>query len=150
MDISKFAIDQDAVEEGVWKDIGIGNIRIKFRSPQSPSLQRVRKRLEAPYREKIRKDQLSLEQKAHLFFETMIQGGILDWENVEESGQVIPWSVVSGRRILDLKKYKDIGEAAVQSFLETDSFLRDHDEEGEKNSLTGSDGTPELKVMSQV
>lgn len=150
MDIGNLEIDKEAVEEGVWKEIGVGNIRIKFRSPQSEYLQKVRKRIEAPYRDKIRKDRLTLEQKAKMFFETMIQGGIIDWENIERKGESIPWSVDAGRQILDPANYKDIGDGAVQAFLETDSFLRDHDEDGEKNLLSGFIGKPQLKTMSQA
>lgn len=150
MDIGNLEINKNAVEEGVWKDIGIGDIRIKFRSPQSEYVQQVRKRLEAPYRAKIRKDTLSMEQKARLFFETMIQGGIIDWENVESNGETIPWKVENGRQILDPANYKDIGDAAVNAFLDTDSFLRDYDEDGEKNLLSASSGTQPLRIAKEA
>ena len=148
MDISTFEIDKEAIEEGVWKDIGVGNIRIRFRSPQSETVQKIRRRIEAPFRSKIRKDSLSLEEKAKIFFETMIQGGVLDWENIEDKNGPIAWSIENGRKILDPGNYKDIGDAAVNAFLDLDGFLRDQDEDGRKNSSTVSAGRQSSKVTN--
>ena len=147
VDLSQFEADADKVNNGVWKNIGIGNIQILFRSPHSPKFIAVKRRIESEHLDAIRKNRLTPEQQQQIFFDSVIEGGIIDWRNVIYEGQNVPWSVENGKRFLSPIYFRAISDAAFNAFMETDQFLREFEEEGKENLSVVLNGQPGIAKM---
>lgn len=138
-DIRSVQTDSRKKDEGVWKKIGLGDIEVLFRSPQSRAYQKVRARLERQYRDKLRKNRMSPEDQKRLLIDSLCEGAILDWKNVWMETE-IEWDIETGKQLLDPEAEPYGNEIFLQhvvdAFLETEEFYRDEFRSSEKNSLT--------------
>ena len=137
-DISNFRIDVQAEEDGVWRELGIGDIRVRLRSPHSATYRRVRNKLEAPYRSDIRKNKISDEQLIEIARKSVVMGALVDWENVTLSGRVIMHSEEMALRIFS-KEYRDLLNALLKVFAEVEEIAAEERLENEKNLEDGCD-----------
>ena len=144
MDIFELEIDEEKAEQGVWKAIGEGNIEICYRSPTSQTFIDTQKRLERPFLQQIRKKTLTPEKQLELLHESIIQGGIIDWRNIEYKGKPLPFTTEKCRQLIrggkNQPQYTRIGNAIINGFLEVDSFLHQIESDGEKNLQSSSNG----------
>lgn len=138
-DIRSVQTDSRKKDEGIWKIIGLGDIKVLFRSPQSREYQKIRARLERPYRDKIRKNRMTPEDNKRLLIDSLCEGAILDWQNVWMDEE-IEWTIETGKQLLDPNAEPYGNEIFLQhvvdAFLETDGYYRDEFRSSEKNSLT--------------
>lgn len=141
MDINKHKLDRAKVEDGVWRDIGYGDVRVKYRSPQSKKFQEIKKRKEAPFRSAMRKGKMTPEKTGRIIFESIVEGGILDWENVSDGDKEIPFSIEHGYFYIDPDgDYIDFSEAVINGFFDSSEDYYLEKAEERKNSLNVLNG----------
>ena len=99
MDINKFKADKKKEEEGVWIDIG-EDARIKVARLNNEKYKNHFRRTTKPYRRQIRNGNLAEDVAERLLIDAMANTILLGWENLEEGGKAIKYSVENAKRIL--------------------------------------------------
>ena len=135
---ARFLTDQDREEAGVWVDFGDG-IRIKVRRLRSRKSLDVRKELEKPFADQIRRAPLDDDTAQDLLLKQMSQGIIADWENVDlGDGVTVPYTVDNAYKLL--KALPELRDAILQVSADADSYRAKVAEDTEKNLSDSSAG----------
>ena len=96
--------DTEAEESGKWfNDIFENgtNVNVKLRRFTSKTSIKVRQKLEAPYRRKLKSGKLPDEVNAQLMIDQLAEGVIVDWAGVRDrDGKDIPYTVDTAKAIL--------------------------------------------------
>ena len=93
--------------DGVWEDIGDG-IRVKVARIGNSKYQKTFNRISKPHRKALRRGTLKEDIAEKLMIDCMVDAVLLDWENVELDGQVIPYSKENATKILtEFKDFRD-------------------------------------------
>ncbi len=140
MDISALKVDQDARINGVWKDLGIGEIRVRLRAPNSPQYLNART---AIFRE-LRKQQGNEELNNYAAFEanirSIIEGALVDWKNISIDGKDAKFSTKKAYEIFGVGEYQGLAEALAVAFGSEEDYLLKSQQAEEKNLSTASSG----------
>src|SRR6516162_4277774 len=96
--------DTEAEESGKWfNDIfedGTG-VNVKLRRFTSKTSIKVRQKLEAPYRRKLKSGKLPDEVNAQLMINQLSEGVIVDWAGIRDrDGKDIPYTVENAKALL--------------------------------------------------
>jgi len=104
----RFATNEDIEENGVWVNFGDG-IRVKVRRLKSRKSQEVRKELDKPFTNEIRRGSLDTKTAEDLLVKQIASGVIADWEGVDdEDGAPLPYTGANAYRVLKaLPEFRD-------------------------------------------
>ncbi len=131
LDLKKeYAVDKNKEIDGVWQDFGSG-ARMKIARIGNPEYQKVFQKISKPHRKSIRRGTLADDVAEKLLVEAMADSILLDWDGVEEGGQVLPYNKENAMRIL--LEYKDLRDQVTEIANEMESFRAEEDQEAEKN-----------------
>jgi hypothetical protein len=135
---NRFSTDQNREEQGVWVDFGDG-IRIRIRRIRSKKSADVRKELEKPLVDQIRRGPLPEAEAEDLLVRQIAYGVIVDWEGVDlGDGVVVPYTRENAVKLL--KALPELRDAILQISVDADSYRLKVDEDAEKNSEISSPG----------
>lgn len=100
-DVKKlFGVDAKKEQEGVWRDDIGGDIKIKIARIGNPNYQKRFQALTKPHRRALRSNRLSDDIAEKLLIQCLAETIVLDWENVEEKGKKIPYSLENAIKLL--------------------------------------------------
>lgn len=140
---AKFRMDTDKEEQGIWVDFGEG-VRFRIRRFKSAKSVAVRKELDKPHADMIRRGTVSQDVAEELLNRHIAAGIVVDWEGVNEttedgSQRPIPYSAETAYRLL--KELPELREELLTVTVERDAFRAKVDEDAVKNSLATSAGS---------
>ena len=128
---SKFAMDNDKEEAGVWVNFGDG-IRFKVRRLKSRKSQEVRKELDKPFTTEIRRGALPDDVAQDLLVRQIAGGVVAAWEGVtDEQGNDVAYTPDNAYAIL--KKLPELVDELLGLSLNKDSFKASDDQAAEGN-----------------
>jgi hypothetical protein len=131
---ARFATDASREEEGVWVDFGDG-IEVKVRRLSSKISRDVRKRLEKPHAEAIRRGPLPESLAEDILNRQLAEAIISDWKGVDDdNGQPLACTVEN--KIAILKALPEFRDEIVSISIERDNYKAALNEDAEKNSST--------------
>lgn len=139
MDIATFRTNKSLENEGAWTDLA-GDARVKLARIGN---RRYRDMLQAklkPHRRAIRAGTLSDEVTEALMTEVIVETVLLDWENIELNGVVVPFSRDAALDILGDPEMKDLRNMIVELAGDMELYRAKDLEEAEKNSAASSPG----------
>jgi hypothetical protein len=135
---ARFATDENREEGGVWVDFG-DDIRVKVRRFRSRKSIEVRKELDKPFADVVRRGTLPEGVAEDLLLKQMAKAIVADWEGVDlGDGEVVPCT--EGNSLVALKKFPEFREAILQVSIEADNYRAKVDEDAEKNSAASLPG----------
>lgn len=135
---ARFKTDENKEEAGVWVDFGDG-IRIKVRRLRSRKSVEVRKELDKPFADQIRRGPLDEATAEDLMLKQMAQGVIADWEGVDlGDGEVVPYTPDNAYKLL--KELPELRDDILRVCAEADNYRMNLDEAAEKNLPDSSAG----------
>ncbi len=135
MKASQLAVDPAAIEGGEWIDDipGCGDLRIKSRGAGNTDWRKVQQRELTKLTRDERRGQLAPEIQDRILATTILEAGLLDWENlVEDDGTAI--AVSSARDMLFDPKWANLLAACAFAANEVASRTVADRKEAEKNS----------------
>lgn len=125
MELSKMK-GTPAEQEGVW--FKWEDAELKVASINSKRYQRILQDKQAPYRAQIRRGTLPDETREELATEAMAEAILVDWKNVKENGQDVPYSVAEAKRLL--AAYPRFAALVAEFAMNEAAFQAELDEEG--------------------
>ena len=129
---AKFATDQDKEETGVWVDFG-DDLKVKVRRLRSRKSIEVRKELDKPHVNEIRRGVMSPDVAEELLMRQVAGGVIADWKGVEdEDGTVLPYTPDNAYKLL--KALPEFRDAIFQVSMDADAFKASDTEDAKGNS----------------
>lgn len=136
--MTRFSTDENKEEGGVWTDFGDG-MRVKIRRLRSRKSMEVRKELEKPFADTVRRGALPDSVAEELLLKQMSRAIIADWEGIDlGDGVEVPYTIDNAYTAL--KKFSEFRENVLQVAMEADHYRTKVDEDAEKNSSTFSAG----------
>ena len=128
MDLSKeFGTDPDKTDRGVWHAIRGGQFLLRrINNPEW------RKRVFKQARQS--RGRRRSEEQDDLTIDLLVNTVILDWKEIEERGEPLPFSKIECKNILI--KFPDLMDEIVERASDIEAYQADIDEEIEKNSET--------------
>jgi hypothetical protein len=128
MDLAKeFGTDPTKEAEGVWFDIrGAGFLLKRANNPEF----RARSFKLARQNRRARRDEAADEVTTDLIVNTVL----MDWRDVEERGEPLPFSKENAKRVL--LQYRDLLDEIFERASDIEAYQTDQDEEIAKNSET--------------
>lgn len=131
---ARFATDESREEEGVWVDFGDG-IEVRIRRLSSKVSRDVRKRLEKPHGEAIRRGGLPEGVAEDILNRQIAEAVIAEWRGVDdEAGNALPCTVENKLRVI--KALPEFRDEVLSVSIERDNYKAALNEEAEKNSST--------------
>jgi len=128
---SRFLTDDDKEQNGVWIDFGDG-IRVKVRRLKSKRSLEVRKELEKPFLDQIRRGPLPSDTAEELLLQQMSRGLIVDWEGIDlGDGEVVSYSPARAYDVL--KALPEFRDSIFSVCVDADNYRAQIDEDAEKN-----------------
>lgn len=119
MDLSDIKRDVKSIEEGQWVEdlIGMGDIRLKVRGMTSNDVVMFRAAKERAIPRNMRDRQGNLLPKTamNLLREVLIEKVLIDWDNLTEGGQPVPYSKEKARQLLTDESMIVFADAVVQA-----------------------------------
>lgn len=137
---SRFKMDSSLEEEGVWVNFGEG-AKIRVRRLKSKKSQEVRKELDRPYTNEIRRGGLPEDVASDLLFKQIAGGVISAWEGVtvgdafpnsDNPGDVLVYNPENALALL--KELPELTDEILGISLNKDSFKLAEDDDAVKNS----------------
>lgn len=129
---ARFKTDENREEGGVWVDFG-DDVRIKVRRLRSRKSLDVRKELEKPFADQIRRGPLGDKVAEDLLLQQMSQGIIADWEGVDlGDGILVPYTPTNAFKLL--KELPELRDSILQISADADSYRAKVEDAGEKKS----------------
>lgn len=130
-----FKMDSGKEEEGVWVDLGDG-VRIRIRRFKSRKSQDVRKELDKPHADQIRRGSIASEVAEDLLVKQMAFGVISGWEGITQIGddgvtKPLPYTGEAAYQLL--KSLPELRDELFSVSVDRDAFRQKMDEEAEKN-----------------
>lgn len=129
---ARFSTDDNKEEAGVWCDFGDG-IRVKIRRIRSRKSQEVRKDLERPYQDQVRRGPLPEKLAEELLVNQLANGIISDWEGVDVGdGVEVPYTAANAVTVLTA--LPELRDEILRISMDADNFRKKVEVDGEKNS----------------
>ena len=118
MDLTAFATDKRKEQEGVWKDLGDGRVKIaRHNNPKFQAAMAKYSKEFLPFGAEIDISSPELEKATvHAMAETIL----LDWENIGIGGELLEYSFENA--VMVLSKYSDFKELVAQMALDRNNF----------------------------
>lgn len=132
MDLSRFKVDLNKEEDGVWVDIG-PDCRLCVARINNPKYKEVFRRLTRPYRRQIDNGTLPDEIGDKIMADAIADGCIRGWEGVEMAGEAIPYSPQSARDLMRNPQLKDFRDLVTRIANDADLYRQSEIEESEGN-----------------
>jgi hypothetical protein len=130
--MKRFSTDEDREENGRWVDFGEG-LRIKVRRVKSKKSMEIRKDLERPFVDQIRRGPLPDAVAEEMLVNQIARGIIADWEGVElEDGVLLPYTAKNAYDVL--KALPELRDSVLQISIDAENYRLRTDEDAEKNS----------------
>lgn len=130
-DIKKlFGTDKQKEVEGVWSEVGDG-VELKIARIGNPEYQKEFQKISKPHRRAIRSGTLSNDVAEKLLIKAMAKNILVDWRNLKEDGEDVPYSYENAVRLLT--DYRDLRDIVSDIANEIESFRAEDDEEAEIN-----------------
>jgi hypothetical protein len=135
---ARFKTDENKEEGGVWVDFGDG-VKIKVRRLRSRKSLEVRKDLDKPFADQIRRGPLDDKVAEDLLIQQIAQGIIADWEGVDlGDGEIVPYT--AGNAYTLMKALPELRDSILQVSADAESYRAKVDEDTEKNLPNTSAG----------
>lgn len=131
MDLKKFKTDKNLEIEGVWFNID-ETCRLCVARFGNDRFKELMSKKARPYKQSIRNDTLPEALYDKLLVDAMAETILLGWENLEENGQPVPYSVENAKRLLT--EYKDFRDLVSNFSNEAAAFKAEEREADVKNS----------------
>jgi len=131
-DINAIKVDLKKEIEGVWVDFILG-IRLKIARARNVKYTELLQKLLDPYRKDIRENKVKAEDFANILLEVRAKTILLDWENIEEEGKIIPYSVKKAIEYFKNPELKDFYDFVVGVSENADEYKKDLIKDSEKN-----------------
>ena len=132
--LARFSTDTDAEEMGRWVDFGDG-IRIRIRRIRSQKSIEVRKELDKPYANDLRRGALADSVAEDLLIKQVAAGVISAWEGIDIGDGDLPYTPDNAYKVLKL--LPDLRDEILQVSMSAESF-RKHFDDGVVENLSAS------------
>src|SRR6266403_2097066 len=107
MDLNEISIDPIRVEQGAWIDTGLGDIRVKMRGSNNSDWLALYIKLDSAIPPLLRKQTAKfIAERERIESECIVQTGIVDWQNITENSEALPFSPENARRLIFDPKFK--------------------------------------------
>ena len=138
MELNVLELDPKAESAGVWKPLGIGDIEVKLRSPNSADYLDEEDRQFATVRELYGND-LPPRRRIEAKAKAIVNAGLVDWKNIVIDGEEVAFDPTRAVELFTGTRYKQLREALVVVFQQVDVFLKQsrQDKEGNLRLATG-------------
>lgn len=131
MDIGKqYGTDARLEAEGVWVDLGEG-ARIKVARAGNPANRKMLQRMMEKHRVTLRSRNLPEDVLERITIQVMAETILLGWENIEERGEPVPFSVENAERLLGA--YRDFRDQVAALAADMALFRGESEEAAQKN-----------------
>lgn len=121
-----YGTDKEKENNGVWQDFGDG-IKMRIARVGNENYKKLFQRLSKPHRKAIRGGRLSEEVAEKLMIKCLAETVLLDWENVEVDGELLPYSKDNAFRVLT--DFRDVKESVEDYANDMEIFLQEQREE---------------------
>lgn len=120
MDLKNMRTDIDKAERGVWYPVD-SETKILVARYGNKAFQEELKRLTAPYKLAIQKNQLDTDTKERLSIEAIAKHILLGWEGMKTNGTPLPYSIEAAIEILSDPTLNEFRELVLE--VSTDAEL---------------------------
>jgi hypothetical protein len=131
-DIRKIMTDKDKEVNGVWVEFAEG-IKIKVARAGNFKYEQCRDALIEPHTAALRAGTLDKEIQDDILLKARARTILLDWNNIEEDGQEVPYSEAKAEEWFRNPELKDFYNFVVITSQSIDHYRKDLVEEGEGN-----------------
>lgn len=134
MDLSKIATDRKLSTEGRWERPWNDSTELLIARTGNPRYEEELQKAVRPFRNAIRRNQLSPEQNLRIMNKVLARTVLLDWKELYEAGQMVPYSSDEAERMLT--DYPDFRDIVVDYADDYSRFQEEDVEEAGKSSET--------------
>lgn len=139
MDLNQLKVDANKVEEGEW--IGdlpdVGDLRLKVRGLGNRDYRRLMNRLaEAVPRQKKQRGRIDPDEMDKITNKCLLETVLLDWENLSQGGQQIPFSKDLAKQLLEDRNFERFRNAVLTAANQVGEATLEELEEAAGNSAT--------------
>jgi hypothetical protein len=131
-DINRIKTDLQKEINGVWKEFECG-IKLLIARARNPKYQELLRNLTENKLVEIREDKLDTKDFAEIMIQVRAKTILLDWENIEENGVTVPYSVEKAIEYFSNEELKDFYTFVVAVSENSDQYKKDLIKESEKN-----------------
>lgn len=128
MNINKFKVDTQKVNDGVWVDLG-ENARVKLARTTNKKYQEALSKKLKPYKNAMEAGNADYKAISKIIAECAADFIVLDWEGFTEGEKDLPYSRDKVIEILTTEEYKDFGEMLLNLAAERSTFQAEEEKE---------------------